>query len=256
MWDNPRLMNLIANCLFVLVAAATAAVGVYELARSPAFPLKAIRIEGELTRVARADIVNALQSRVQGTFFTSNLEVVRKQFESVPWVRRAVVRRQWPDRLEVRLEEHVELARWGRREDGTLVNIYGELFSASTTSDLPLFSGPQGSAKGVAESYAEFARLLAPLAVVPRQIVLSERHAWQLKLDSGLVIQLGRDLPKDTVKERLARFVDAYPRALAPMKRRLDYVDLRYPNGFVLRVPGLQRAEDAKPGNNAPRAKV
>ena len=246
MWDNPRAMNLAANLLYALAGTIVlVAIGI-ELVRSPAFPLRVIRIEGELSRVERGEIVNALQGRLQGSFFTSDLDLVRERFESVPWVRHAVVRRIWPDRIEVRLEEHAELARWGRREDSKLVNIQGEIFAGESDSDLPVFSGPPDSEKDVTRGYAEFAGLLAPLGLRPRQVILSERRAWQLKLDSGLVVQLGRDLPKDGVHERLERFVEAYPRALGQIKRRLDYVDLRYPNGFVLRVPGLQRADDLK----------
>lgn len=240
MWDNPRLLNLAANVLYVLAGLIAVGAGAYELVRSPAFPLRVIRIEGDLRRVERGQIVEALQSRLHGSFFTSDLDLVRERFEAVPWVRRAAVRRAWPDRLEVRLEEHVELARWGRREEETLVNGHGELFTARTDSDLPVFSGPQGSAMDVARGHAQFTRLLSPLSLLPRQVILSERRAWQLKLDSGLVLQLGRDLPKDGVNERLSRFVEAYPRTLGQMKRRLEYVDLRYPNGFVLRVPELQ----------------
>jgi cell division protein FtsQ len=256
MWDNPRMLNLLANALYVLAALIVIGAGTYQLVRSPAFPLKVIRIDGELNKVERARIVEALQGRLQGTFFTSDLDLVRQRFETVPWVRRAVVRRAWPDRLEVRLEEHVELARWGRREDDRLVNAQGELFTAHSESDLPVFSGPQGTVKDVARAYADFAKMLAPLRLQPRQVILSERRAWQLKLDSGLVLQLGRDLPKDGVLERLSRFVDVYPRALGQMNRRLDYVDLRYPNGFVLRVPGLQRAEEAKSDIKSPRPKA
>ena len=78
--------------------------------RSPAFPLKVIRVEGDLARVERKEIVEALQGRLQGTFFTADLDLVRERFETVPWVRHAAVRRIWPDRLEVRVEEHAELA--------------------------------------------------------------------------------------------------------------------------------------------------
>jgi len=246
MWDNPRLLTLLANALFVVAALLAAAAGIYELVRSPAFPLKIIRIEGDLVKVERARIVAALQGQLHGTIFTADLDLVRERFETVPWVRRVVVRRAWPDRLEVRVEEHIELARWGRREDMRLVNMQGELFNAASDRDLPLFAGPAGSESEVTRAYAEFAKLLRPLGLEPRQVLLSERRAWQLKLDSGLVLQLGRNLAKDGVNERLARFVEAYPRALGPMKRRLDYVDLRYPSGFVLRVPGLQRVEDSK----------
>ena len=256
MWDNPRLLNLTANIFYVLAALIVIGAGAYELVRSPAFPLKVIRIEGDLARVERGQIVEALQGRLHGSFFSSDLDLVRERFESVPWVRRAAVRRAWPDRLEVLLEEHVELARWGRREDQRLVNAQGELFTAKTDSDLPVFAGPEGSAADVARGHAHFTRLLGPLGLRPIQVILSERRSWQLKLDSGLVLQLGRDLPKDGVNERLSRFVEAYPRALGQMKRRLDYVDLRYPNGFVLRVPGLQRAEEEKSELKSPRPKA
>jgi cell division protein FtsQ len=154
----------------------------------------------------------------------------------IPWVRRAEVRRLWPDRIEVRLEEHVPLARWGRREEGRLVNVHGELFTAPSQAELPQLAGPAGTVREVATRYAEFRELLAPLSLEPRQVLLSERRAWQVRLDTGLVLALGRDQGRDTVKERLARFVDVYPSTLAGMTRRLDYVDLRYPNGFALRV--------------------
>lgn len=246
MWDNPHLLTRMANALFVLAALLVTSAGIYGLVRSPTFPLKVIRVEGDLVKIERARIVEALQGQLRGTIFTADLDLVRQRFETVPWVRRAVVRRAWPDRLDVRLEEQVELARWGRREDLRLVNIYGELFNAVSDRDLPLFAGPAGSEAEVARAYAEFATLLRPLGLEPRQVLLSERRAWQVKLDTGLVLQLGRNLGKDGVKERLARFVAVYPRTLGVMKRRLEYVDLRYPGGFVLRVPGLQHAEDSK----------
>ena len=103
--------------------------------------------------------------------------------------------------------------------------------------ELPRFSGPEGSAPDVVRAYADFKSLLAPLGLTPSQVVLSERRAWQMRLDSGLVLQLGRDLAKDEVHERLARFVEVYPRTLGGLNRRLDYVDLRYPNGFAVRMP-------------------
>ena len=246
MWDNPRQLTLAANVLYVLAVLLLVSAGVYALVRSPTFPLKIIRIEGDLSKVGRASIVEALQGKLHGTIFTADLDVVRERFETVPWVRRAVVRRAWPDRLDVSIEEHVELAYWGRREDMRLVNVRGELFDAVSDRDLPVFAGPEGSEAEVTRAYAEFSRLLRPIGMQPRQVLLSERRAWQLKLDSGLNLQLGRDLAKDGVYDRLARFVEAYPRTLGPMKRRLDYVDLRYPAGFVLRVPGLQRVEDSK----------
>lgn len=251
MWDNVKLLNLAANTLFALVALIVAWAGLKVVLESAAFPLRSIRVEGELTHVVRADVVGALQGRLSGTFFNMDLDAVRAQFETIPWVRRAEVRRLWPDRLEVRLEEHVALARWGQADDGRLVNTHGEVFNGRTDASLPLFAGPAGTEKELTQRYATFRSLLGPLSLEPRAVVLSPRYSWQLRLSNGLAVQLGRDADKDKVADRLARFVGIYPRTLAPLSRRLDYVDLRYSNGFALRVPGLPDTDKAQHGKAA-----
>lgn len=255
MWAEPRLLNVAANALFVLAAVLIVYAAGAMLANSPAFPLRAIRVQADLGHVSRGQIVDALQGRVSGTFFTVDVESIRSMFQTIPWVRRAEVRRYWPDRLEVKLEEHVALAHWGQEADGRLVNTYGEVFSgridaergAERSAPLPQFAGPAGSEQELARRYALFRDLLAPLSLEPRAVALSQRLSWQLRLSNGLTMQLGRDNEKDPVQERLLRFVEVYPRTLAPLSRRLDYVDLRYPNGFALRVPEILRTEPPKP---------
>ena len=243
MWDNPRLANAAANALYVLSLALIVYAGTRVLFESPVFLLKRIVVDSELQHVARSEIVNALQGRVKGTFFTVDLEAVRALFEGIPWVRRAELRRGWPDRLEVRIEEHVVLARWGQRREPQLVNTQGELFRGRSDAPLPVFSGPAGSEGEVARRYASFRDLLAPLALEPTQVLVSSRLAWQLRLSNGLTVQLGRDSDKDRVNERLARLVSVYRQTLGKSRHRLDDVDLRYPNGFALRVPEIGKQE-------------
>ena len=90
-------------------------------------------------------------------------------------------------------------------------------------------------------------------------MLLSARHAWRLRLNNGLVVELGREASQDApatqstqatgpssplpVAERLSRFAAVYPQTLGRLKRRLDYVDLRYPNGFALRVPEILNSD-------------
>lgn len=254
MWDNHKLLNTLANVLLALAALLAAWGGIRLVAESPLFPLKVIRIEGDLAHVQRADIVAALQGRLasSSTFFNLDIAAVRVLFETVPWVRRAEVRRMWPDRLEVRMEEHVPLARWGLPEEGRMVNTFGEVFSVAgknvdsgTGSELPAFSGPAGTSLEVARSYAAFRSILAPIALEPRAVMLSPRYSWQLKLSNGMAVQLGRETEKDKIADRLTRFAMIYPQSLAPLSRRLDYVDLRYPNGLALRVPGMKETNPA-----------
>lgn len=244
MWDSPRAANAAAGALVAFALALLAYGGARLLVESPVFLLKAIVVEGDLDRVDRRDVVNALQGRVSGTFFTVDLESVRSLLEGIPWVRRAELRRKWPDRLEVRIEEQVALARWGQqRKDAELVNAQGELFHGRSDAALPVLAGPAGSEVEVTRRYIAFRDALAPISLAPTQVLLSSRLAWQLKLSNGLTVRLGRDSDRDSVEERLARFVSAFPRALARSRQRADYVDLRYPNGFAVGVTEAPRPE-------------
>jgi len=246
MWDNPRLLNAIANGLLAVALAVLAYTGFRLLVESPQFPLRNIRVEGDLKHVAQADVVRALQGKVKGTFFTVDLDAISALFGSISWVRRAEVRRQWPDSLEVKIEEHVALARWGQGKESQLVNIQGELFSGHSDAALPLFSGPAGTEGEVARRYMSFRELLVPLGLEPRQVALSSRFAWQVKLSNGLTLQLGRDSDRDRLEDRLEKFVSTYPQTLGKFARGADYVDLRYPNGFAFRVPEGRKPESAK----------
>jgi cell division protein FtsQ len=234
-WDSPRAANTAAGVLAALALALLAYAGGRALVESPVFLLKTIVVGGDLDRVERRDIVNALQGRVRGTFFTVDLESVRSLFEGIPWVRRAELRRKWPDCLEVRIEEQVAIARWGQQKrDPQLINAHGEMFRGRSDEALPLLAGPAGSEPDVVRRYIAFRDALAPLGLAPTQVMLSSRLAWQVKLSSGLTLQLGRDTERDRVEDRVARFVSVYPQTLGRSRQRVDYVDLRYPNGFAV----------------------
>jgi cell division protein FtsQ len=232
MWDNPRRLNLAAGFLVGLAVFVFALAGCQVVLRSERWPLREVEVQGALAHTTRAEIESALAGRVGGNFFDARLGEVRQALEALPWVRRVGVRRVWPDRLEVEIEEHVALARWG---DGGLVNTYGERFPGKSEEAMPLFVGPRGAEAQVARGYARFAQTLAPLRLRPDQVVLTARYAWQLRLDSGVHLMLGRD--DDAAQARLARFVAVLAASQGKVATRFEYVDLRYPNGFALRVP-------------------
>ena len=237
MWDNPRLLNSVANFLVAAAAAIALFAALQALLRSPLFPLGEITVLGELQKTAKAEVEAAAAGHVAGNFFAADLAALRASLERLPWVRRVDVRRVWPDRLEVALEEHVALARWG---EAGLVNTYGERFAAQSDAKLPMFAGPAGSEGEVARRYRRFADIAAPMHAPLERLILTPRYAWQLRLDNGLNLELGRDSAADPVEARLERFVAVHPLTLGRMQRRHEYVDLRYPNGFALRVPELK----------------
>jgi cell division protein FtsQ len=231
-WDNPRLLNMAAGALVGVAALAFTVVGLWLLTRSEWFPIREIEVKTALQRTSKGEIQVVAGERVRGNFFAVSPAEVRAGLEKLPWVRSASVRRIWPDRLEVALEEHVALARWG---DDSLVNSYGERFFGKTGQPLPQFVGPAGTEREVARRYRRFADIAAPLGAPLERVVLTPRYAWQLRLGSGLNIMLGRDA--DAAESRLRRFVEVYDVALEKMRKNHEYVDLRYPNGFALRAP-------------------
>jgi cell division protein FtsQ len=201
----------------------------YWLLMPQRFPVSSVEIKGLLKNTTRTQIEAALP-RAGGNFFAVDLAEVRAGVEQLPWVRQVAVRRVWPARLEVTVEEHVALARWG---DDALVNVQGEKFYAKTRDALPSFVAPAGTAAEVARRYRRFSEIVAPLGTRVERVVLSARHAWQLRLGNGVHVMLGRD--GDLAEERLRKFVEAFPGTSAGKK--YEYVDLRYPNGFALRMP-------------------
>jgi cell division protein FtsQ len=246
MWDNPRQMNLLA-LLFAFVAVALLFWGAITWSiRQPAFALRQVVIVGALKRVNPAHLEAVIREELRGTFFTLNLPEARTSLQRVPWVKGAALRRQWPNRLQIALTEHEPLARW---IEGALVDTQGEVFSAEFAGELPQFSGPDDSAALVAARFHEYGAALAARSLAISELRLSPRGGWQLRASgaAALAIELGRNEPG----ERLSRFVAYYPRTVAALARagsHIDYIDLRYRNGFAVRVPGFAEKPARKTG--------
>jgi cell division protein FtsQ len=230
MWDRPETLNRLADLLLLVAAGLALYVALHHIARLPVFALREARLTAPVKHVTEAELTHVVRRDLQGNFFTLDLAHARAALEKLPWVRSASIRRRWPDALDIALEERVPLARWA--ESG-LVRTDRALFEGNYDGPLPLFAGPPGAAKEMAIQYEYFRASLAAVDRVPVRIHVSPRRAWRLELDGGTIIELGRE----HMEARLSRFVAVYPRTLAPFKRPISYVDLRYANGFAVRIP-------------------
>lgn len=241
LWHQPAFLNLFADLLLVLATAAIVWAAMTALQRLPLFPLRELILTEPPSLVSSAQLEHATRGAVSGNFFTVDLEATRSAYEKLPWVRKAVVIRQWPDGLKLSLEEHEARARWrplgSSAVEGMLVNRQGELFSADTLAPdlkrLPQLSGPEGSAPELLQRHSEFTLALAPIQRQVETITLSPRRAWRLELDNGVRIELGRDQERHPLSERLARFVEHY-NAIAARTDKLHTIDMRYPSGFAI----------------------
>jgi len=234
-----RLMRATANWLLALAALALLVLALNWLVRQPAFALRAIRIEGDVARNSVHTIRANAAPKLAGTFFTTDLAVGKRAFESVPWVRQAVVRRVWPDRLAVRLEEHHPAATWG---EVALVNSHGEVFEANLgdveDEALPALHGPDGQSAPMLAMLQRLQPLFAQLEMRVDALSLSGRGSWRAGLDNGAEVELGRG-SEDEVAERTDRFVATLTQVTQRYQRPLEYADLRHRDGYAIRLKGI-----------------
>jgi cell division protein FtsQ len=209
-------------------------------------PVRKLVVEGTFQRVTPIQVEAAVADGLNAGFLTLDLGELRKRVQALDWVDRANVGRQWPDTLIVRVTEHQAAARWG--ESG-LLNVRGELFtehSQHSFAELPSLAGPPGSEHDVARRYLAVRGKLAEANLGLETLSMDERGSWRLVLAGGQEVRLGR---RD-IDERLYRFFDVVAPALVGELKRVEYVDLRYTNGFAVGWRG------GPPGNLAAVAAV
>jgi len=245
MWQDIKILNATANILFGACALLLFLGACWLLMNRPMFTLNVIQIEGwnnnVLKHVNTQIIRSTVLGKIRGNFFTTNLDTIRHAFEMVPWVRKASVRREWPDRLIITLEEHTPLGTWG--EDGQILSVKGDVFTANLAeveeeSKLLEFSGPSGSEKDVLQHYLEFKDSFKAISLVPEAVNYSKRYAWEVKLSDGVTVQLGREENSTVLKERVDRLIQVYPELTHRLQGKIESVDLRYPNGLALKAKG------------------
>ena len=239
-----RLMNSAATALFAIgLAVLVAAAGWWAL-RHPLFAVSAITVEGDVSHNSAATLRANVAPRLAGNFFTVNLKAARDAFQAAPWVRQAVVRREFPLRLRVQLQEHQAVALWGEHES-RMVNSFGEVFEANAgdleSDDLPRLAGPDGQSHEVLTLYQELAPLFETLDLAVARLALSARGSWNVELDTGATIEMGRGT-REEVMARAQRFVRTLTQVTSRYGRTPEALlaaDLRHGDGYALRLRGV-----------------
>ncbi len=251
-----KLMNLTTSLLVTALALGGLALGVWWFVRQPAFAIRQITVDGDTTHNSAAVLRASALPRLAGTFFTLDLSAAQAAFQSAPWVRRAAVRREFPNRLHVTLEEHVPVARWGD-DDARLVNSFGEVFDAGSgdaeDDDLPTLIGPDGRAPELLAMYRQLEPLAARLGTGLDEVALQARGNWRVELASGAAVELGQGAP-DELAARFGQFVATVKEVAARHQRPVDAIesaDLRHVGGYALRLRGVSTVRAEAPNRPA-----
>jgi cell division protein FtsQ len=247
-----KLMNLTVAVLVLVFVALCAMTAVRSFSRARAFDIQSISVSGDTLHNNSITLRANVAPRIAGTFLTVDLARVRAAFEAAPWVRRAVVQRDFPNRLRVHLQEHEPVALWGGdggQGDARLVNSFGEVFEANLgevdQDNLPTLRGPEGQSVEVLALYRAVQPLFSAKDMQIEQLDLSGRGSWSVRLEAGAAIELGRG----TVEEILVR-VDRFLKTLTQVVSRygrqpnaIESADLRHENGYAIRLRGVSTTQ-------------
>jgi cell division protein FtsQ len=206
-------------------------------------PISSITVEGSFQRVSALQIEEAISDELGTGFFSADLNKIQHRIVELSWVDQATVARRWPGRLVISVTEQVPAAIWGERG---LLNTRGDLFVSDARhvpAELPRLSGPEGQSSVVAQRYLAMREQLISFGLDLRQVQLDARGAWQMKLSNGVEIRLGR---RD-VDARAALFLDVAASIISSREAEIDFVDMRYSNGFTIGWKNGSRSPVADP---------
>lgn len=241
-----RFMNIAAVVLGAIALAILCAQAIRWVFAQPVFSVSRIIVDGDTLHHNALTLQANVSGRISGQFFSSDLTQVRSVFESVPWVRRAVVRREFPNRLRVTLEEHRSTGFWGVEGESRMVNSYGEVFDANPgdaeSEGLARLTGGEGQSAVVLDMYRQLSLRLKSLDASIEQLELTAQNAWRMRLDSGAQIELGRGSLAEVIA-RFEKFLATHQKVLAAYQRadldRVESVDLRNGDGYAIRLSGV-----------------
>ena len=240
-----RVMNALAVLLFVIFLGSVLLAITRWVSNRSVFALNSITVLGDVTHANVPTVRAHVVSRVTGSFFSVDLARTRTVLEAMPWVRHAVVHRDFPNKLRVQLQEHQVAAYWGDANEPRLLNTFGEVFDANVgeveVDDLPRLNGPLAQSTTVLAAYRALAPQFAAMDLTVDSLELTNQGSWRIGLNGGATIEAGRgDL--EQIQTRVGHFLKTLTRVLARYQRpagALESADLRHENGYAIRLRGV-----------------
>jgi len=229
--DRRQWVRMSLSIFLVVVLLGGSLLGYFRLINENSLPIRIVKITGDFKYLDVRKLKQLLNQQLGRNFFSVDLDEIKHSVSKIAWVDQVSIRRKWPDTLVLNMNEQQPFARWYK---GGFINTRGQWFSAArqkTLSDLPLLQGPQGSESMIATQYVDIANVLSAQGLKTRHLRMTDRRSWQLNLDNGLWLKLG----KQNVKGRLQRFVRVYKKVIAAQLNKIEGVDMRYTNGFAVR---------------------
>jgi cell division protein FtsQ len=205
--------------------------------------ISSLEISGPFQRVTALHIEAAISEEIDAGFVGSDIDRIQELIVALPWIDQARVARRWPSQISITVTEQVPAAVWG---DSGLLNTRGELFVNElrhVPAELPRLSGPDASSAEVATRYLAVREQLIPLGLDVRRVHLDARGSWEMTLGNGIEVRLGRK----AVADRTDLFLDVVADIITGRAMEIEYVDMRYSNGFTIGWKGGSKTPVSDP---------
>lgn len=192
--------------------------------------IKQVDIQGQFHYINPEELDTQIKPYTETNLFLLDGAGLEQFLEQQPWIRAASLRKIWPQRLEILLEEQVPVAFWGKNQ---LLNQYGEIFTGSLPEKqgiFPYLYSPSEKGRELGERYVELTRLLSNLSLEISELTEDAAGSWVIRFKNGPEVVIGR---KDYEK-RLSRLKVGYVQALKDKFSQIRRIDLRYTNGFAV----------------------
>lgn len=230
--ESPRLFIIKLFRFSMIVALAVVSVWFWFKFKDPkSFPIQEVSVTGHYSHLVEQNLKNQIEPFVQSSFFTINIYALKEKLQENPWIEDADIRLVWPDKLLIHLTEQKPVAIWN---SNSLLNAQGTIFSPPKQTfphALPLFNAPEEHQQLVLDTYYNLSTRVSQLGLFIVELDLTPRLAWYVRLSNGLEIILGRD----NIDDRMKNFIASYKSVIADKVQDIDYLDLRYSNGFALK---------------------
>ena len=195
------------------------------------FPIKNVSIESKIINVSKNDVFEKSKNYLDSkSFFNFKISILKKEIEKVSWVKSADIRRVYPGKIKIYIEEHVPIAIWNNR---SYMNDVGDIFLIQDIKkNLPVIISNQSGNKIMFLYFSLLLKYISDynLNMEIKKIEENDIRSLSAHLSSGIIVKFGS---KD-IRNKIHAFVKIYNTLNSSDLEKIGYIDMRYSNGFSI----------------------
>ena len=214
----------------LLISAGVVVLGIYSARMIDDVSIESIHVVSQLDRVSKQEIAQVVRDYELDGFFTLRLKEFENDLNDLGWVYAANIKRQWPYKLVIEIEEQSPVFRWNQNQ---LLNKYAQTFSVSSHDSFkskPLLKGVAGREQVLAQLYLKYNREFNDLGIAIESLEEDARYHKVMHLSNGVTINMGRE----NVDLQMQRCLKMFALLSHEERSAIATIDLRHSHGLAI----------------------